>query len=80
VVLPLDLEPRFSEGMVKNPVKNTELVVQVSLPVARRKVCRGRKTPLGGGLCVFRCHSLKERTVMQSKDSSAALKYDDGVY
>lgn len=42
-----DLEPLAREGMVKNPVKNTELVVQVSLPVARRKVCRGRKTPPG---------------------------------
>lgn len=39
--------------MVTNPVKNTELVVQVSLLVACRKVCRGRKTPLGGELFVL---------------------------
>lgn len=58
-----DLEPLAREGMVTNPVKNTELVVQVSLLVTRRKVCRGRKTPLGGEL--FVCRRKSEGLIMQ---------------
>lgn len=49
-----------------NPVKNTELVVQVSLPVARRKVCRGRKAPPGGKLFVCREYHLIKGDSMES--------------
>jgi cell division protein FtsL len=51
--------PKPATAWSTNPVKNAELVVQVSLPVAYRKVCRQRKLSPGGELFV----TLKEYQV-----------------
>lgn len=64
--------------MVKNPVKTTELVVQVSLLVAVRKDCRGRKTPPGGGL--FGCRSnIQEGAEWKIKKKSLKRKRESPI-
>lgn len=67
-------------------MKNTELVVQVSSLVARRKVCRGRKSPPGGEFRVYvvQAITLKGDSVMttsktKAKDLPASLTDDKKV-